>query len=301
MNGKRRFPLKVKDELLDFTLTQNVWLTVNNTSKRFYRLGRSSDKFSLRLGIDLWEKRAYDYEVSIDQLRNVLEYDKGIVKILREDGVFYYIGACDVPFKRLEKGKSVITKEGDVLIALDKPLDKELLISRSKRECDLVADQALSYLERYMRRFFRGTNILYMLQFLPAEKYTFFIQATLGAVGLTTEMFRNKLITYHCPEHWHIEMVIHEALVNAITYGSQLDYTKKVAIGYEIGPEGLRVFIHDQGEGFDVKRHVPVSLIDRETITGRGIRLMKNLATSLVYNKNGNAISLLFNFKETLG
>ncbi len=300
MKGKRRFPLTVKDELLDFILTQNVWLTVNNTSKRFYRFSRTSDKFSLRIGIELWDKQAYDYEVSVDQLPDVLEYEKGMVKLLREENVVYYIGACDVPFKRLEKGKAILAKEGDVLIALDRPLEKELVISRPQKECELIADQALSYLERYVRRVFRGTNILYMLQFLRAEKYTFFVQATLAAVGLTTEMFRNKLISYHCPEHWHIETVIHEALVNAITYGSQLDYTKKVAIAYEMGCEGLRVFVQDQGEGFDVKRHVPVSLIDRETVTGRGIRLMKHLTSSLVYNKSGNALSLLFNFKEPL-
>jgi len=112
-------------------------------------------------------------------------------------------------------------------------------------------------------------------------------------------MFKNKILTYHREEYWHIETVLHEALVNAITYGSQLDYSKKIAIAYEIGSYGLRVLIQDPGEGFDVKGHIPLSLLDKENITGRGIRLMKHLSSTLTYNKHGNALSLLFNFKDT--
>ncbi|NPV39151.1 Histidine kinase-like ATPase domain protein [Brevinematales bacterium NS] len=298
MNHRRRFPLTVKDELLDFTLTRNVWFTLNNQNGPFYRFARSFDKYSLRVGIDLWDNPFYDYEALPEHLPDVLTYHEGVVKVARRKKVYYYVGTCDVPFRPVDIDHSFRVNEGEILLALDQPLERELLISRPKKECELVADEALSFLQRYFRRNFRGVSLLYVMQFLPAEKYTFFIQSSLGAVGLTTEMFKNKLLGYQCDEHWHIETVIHEALVNAITYGSQMDYSKKISIAYEIGPEALRVFIQDPGEGFDVRRHVPVSLIDNETITGRGIRLMKHLTSALTYNANGNALSLLFNFRE---
>ncbi|MFN4216406.1 MAG: hypothetical protein ACK4HQ_03280 [Brevinematales bacterium] len=230
MNHRRRFPLTVKDELLDFTLTRNVWFTLNNQKGPFYRFARSFDKYSLRVGIDLWENLFYDYEALPEHLPDVLTYQEGVVKVIRRQKVYYYVGMCDVPFRPVSMENSFRVKEGEVLIAVDRPLERELLIRRPRKECELVADEALGFLQRYFWRNFRGVSLLYKMQFLPAEKYTFFIQSSLGAVGLTTEMFKNKLLYYHCDEHWHIETVIHEALVNAITYGSQMNYSKKISI-----------------------------------------------------------------------
>lgn len=298
MNTRRRFPLTMKDELLDFTLTRNVWLTVNNEKKVFYRFGRSFDKHSLRIGLELWDKRMYDYESPPEHLPDLMVYHDGVVRVQHQRDVLYYLGSCNVPFRHVEAGKATGIKEGDILLAIDKSLDSEVIITRKREDCELVADEILNFLEKYFRKHFRGVHILYVIHFLPAEKYTFFIQSSLAAVGLTTEMFKNKLISYKYQEHWHVETVIHEALVNAIAYGSQLDYSKKIVIGYEIGPEALRVFVRDPGEGFDVKSHMPVSLLDRETVTGRGIRLMKHLTSALNYNVRGNAISLLFNFRR---
>jgi len=298
MTPRRRFPLTVKDELLDFTLTRNVWFTLNNQNKCFYRFARTFDKYSLQVGVELWDKPFYDYESLPEHLPDVLVYHEGVVKIPRRRDVYYYLGACDVPFRPVYDKHSFGVREGEVLLALDKPLTQELVIARPRRECELVADEALRVLQRCVRHVSGEAHLLYILQFMTAEKYAFFIQSSLSAVGLTTEMFRNRLLGYQGTEHWHIETVLHEALVNAITYGSQMDYSKKIAIAYEIGPEALRVFIQDPGTGFDVRRHTPLSLIDRENITGRGIRLMKQLTSAMSYNASGNAISLLFNLKE---
>jgi len=295
MRKSQTFPLTLKDELVDFTLTRNVWLTVNNNNKRFFQFNRSFDKFSLDIGIHLWENRFYDYNTPLDKHPDILSYREGIIRIPKQKDVLYYIGKCNSPFVPLSFDKPTNVGEGDCIIAVDAPLPKPLIIEHEG--CFLLADQALQYLQQYFQKHFKKISLLFILQFVSGEKYTFFIQSSLAAVGLTTEMFKNKILTYHREEYWHIETVLHEALVNAITYGSQLDYSKKIAIAYEIGSYGLRVLI--QGEGFDVKGHIPLSLLDKENITGRGIRLMKHLSSTLTYNKHGNALSLLFNFKDT--
>jgi serine/threonine-protein kinase RsbW len=52
--------------------------------------------------------------------------------------------------------------------------------------------------------------------------------------------------------HW-IGMSVRESVTNAIQHGNKLDPAKKVHIGYEIGPEQLRVSVRDEGNGFRVE------------------------------------------------
>jgi serine/threonine-protein kinase RsbW len=110
-------------------------------------------------------------------------------------------------------------------------------------------------------------------------------------------MIKNKLLQFHTEKIWQIETVLHEALVNAITYGNGLDPEKPVMMNYELGSKGLRVCISDCGPGFDIKNiSVPVGAEALEKISGRGIYIMKKFSDALFYNRTGNEVVLFFQF-----
>ena len=71
--------------------------------------------------------------------------------------------------------------------------------------------------------------------------------------------------------HW-IGMSVRESVTNAIQHGNKLDQSKKVDIGFEVGPDRLAITVRDQGNGFKAEQ-LPNPL-DPENLlkpSGRGI------------------------------
>ena len=94
-------------------------------------------------------------------------------------------------------------------------------------------------------------------------------------------------------EHFFaINLVMREALTNAVRHGNCLDPGKRVKFFLEIDQHrSIRMVIEDQGDGFDwqrVRRRPPDDSEDH----GRGLVIMTAYFSSCGYNRKGNRLIL---------
>jgi serine/threonine-protein kinase RsbW len=75
---------------------------------------------------------------------------------------------------------------------------------------------------------------------------------------------------------FHIEMAVHEAVINAIHHGNKEDPRKKVHIRFIVDEAGLEIHVRDEGHGFDPSK-LPDPLAEENllNISGRGIFLVR--------------------------
>jgi len=90
-----------------------------------------------------------------------------------------------------------------------------------------------------------------------------------------------------------VKLALEEALVNAVKHGNKLDPSKTVRVLYHISPQRADITIEDQGTGFN-----PAALPDccadenLECTSGRGLLLMRAYMNSVVYNPQGNKVTM---------
>ena len=94
-------------------------------------------------------------------------------------------------------------------------------------------------------------------------------------------------------EHlFSINLVIREALTNAVRHGNKLDPGKQVRFFLKIErKKRIKIIVEDQGEGFNWQkaRESPTGVNDDH---GRGLAIMTNYFSSYCYNKKGNRLVL---------
>ncbi|MEI7461347.1 MAG: ATP-binding protein [Pirellula sp.] len=93
---------------------------------------------------------------------------------------------------------------------------------------------------------------------------------------------------------FRIQMAIEEAIVNAIEHGNQRDESKKVHTVFRVTPEKVLMEITDEGAGFDhrnVADPTTDELVDKPR--GRGVMLIRELMTEVVYNEIGNQVTII--------
>jgi serine/threonine-protein kinase RsbW len=86
-----------------------------------------------------------------------------------------------------------------------------------------------------------------------------------------------------------------EAVNNAIMHGNKQDPDKKVIVNAEVDGRRIIWTVTDEGEGFD-PNHIPdpTAPENLESLTGRGVFIIKQLADQCVFNDKGNEIELHF-------
>lgn len=90
-----------------------------------------------------------------------------------------------------------------------------------------------------------------------------------------------------------------EAVNNSIVHGNKLDVSKTVDVGFQITSSSIHIYVKDQGPGFNFDNVPdPTKPENIENVSGRGVFLMKNLADSIFFNKNGSQIELVFNLAK---
>ena len=109
------------------------------------------------------------------------------------------------------------------------------------------------------------------------------------------------LVTRHCfagaerqeSMRFRLQVALSEALANAIIRGNREDSAKHVGIRVELGTEAIRVFVTDQGTGFD-PRAVPEPLGPDAILGsgGRGLFLIRKLVDAVEFNEQGNSICM---------
>ena len=94
----------------------------------------------------------------------------------------------------------------------------------------------------------------------------------------------------------NVELVVGEAINNAIIHGNKGDVLKMVTIVAEVQPENtLTISVSDEGEGFDYNKIADPTLPDNiQNPTGRGVFLMKHLADLIIFSNNGSTIEMQF-------
>lgn len=109
------------------------------------------------------------------------------------------------------------------------------------------------------------------------------------------------LLTHHCTagEHsgsrlrFRLQVVLAEAIANAILRGNREDEGKWVDVRATLGPDIVRVEVSDQGTGFDPAA-VPEPLTPAQLAAsnGRGLFLMRHLADEVAFNDQGNSVCI---------
>jgi serine/threonine-protein kinase RsbW len=90
-----------------------------------------------------------------------------------------------------------------------------------------------------------------------------------------------------------IKLSLEEALVNAVKHGNHCDPCKCVKVQYRVSPQRADITIEDQGGGFN-PGELPDPTADEniEMCHGRGILLMRAYMSSVVFNPQGNKVTL---------
>ncbi len=102
--------------------------------------------------------------------------------------------------------------------------------------------------------------------------------------NLSVELYGNVLVT------------IIEAVSNAIKHGNYEDKSKCVRISCEILSRKLVFTIRDEGSGFEINE-IPDPTLPRniERPNGRGVYLMRKLASKVTYSEGGKVLTIVFN------
>ncbi len=94
----------------------------------------------------------------------------------------------------------------------------------------------------------------------------------------------------------NMELVVGEAINNAIIHGNKGDEKKQVFITAENSADNiLSITVTDEGDGFNYN-HLPDPTLPEniENPTGRGVFLMKQLADLVIFSNNGSTVEVQF-------
>jgi serine/threonine-protein kinase RsbW len=110
-----------------------------------------------------------------------------------------------------------------------------------------------------------------------------------------------ELVTRHCLAGQHatetirfrLRVVLSEAISNAIIRGNAEDHTKWVDVRVELVPEVIRVYVTDEGPGFDpASVPEPIAPEQLDEARGRGLYLIRKLVDAVHFNEQGNSICM---------
>jgi len=110
-----------------------------------------------------------------------------------------------------------------------------------------------------------------------------------------------ELVTRHClagheatrTTRFRLQVVLSEALSNAIVRGNREDREKWVDVRAELGPEAIRLEVTDEGDGFDPNTvPEPIRPEQLDEANGRGLYLIRKLVDAVEFNSRGNSICM---------
>ena len=111
-----------------------------------------------------------------------------------------------------------------------------------------------------------------------------------------------ELVTRHCLAghsatrtiRFRLQVVLSEALANAILRGNREELGKWVEVRAELRTDAIRVYVTDEGPGFDpasVPEPIRPEQIDESG--GRGLFLIRKLVDAVQFNEQGNSICMI--------
>jgi serine/threonine-protein kinase RsbW len=110
-----------------------------------------------------------------------------------------------------------------------------------------------------------------------------------------------ELVVRHClaghqatkTTRFRLQVVLSEAISNAIVRGNQEDRAKWVDVRAELLADLIRVYVSDEGPGFDPDAVPdPVHPKQLDEAGGRGLFLIRKLVDLVQFNEQGNTICM---------
>ena len=111
-----------------------------------------------------------------------------------------------------------------------------------------------------------------------------------------------ELVTRHCLAghratktiRFKLQVVLSEALANAILRGNQEALDKWVEVRAELLADVIRVYVTDEGPGFDPSAiPEPIRPDQIDEAGGRGLFLIRQLVDAVQFNEQGNTICMI--------
>ena len=93
------------------------------------------------------------------------------------------------------------------------------------------------------------------------------------------------------------ELLVREALTNAVVHGCGADPDKKVHCALRLRGRKLLIAIQDEGDGFDW-RALSGALPSFADCSGRGTTILRQYADQVRYNDRGNLVAMIKRFGE---
>ncbi|MBC8018841.1 MAG: ATP-binding protein [Verrucomicrobia bacterium] len=124
----------------------------------------------------------------------------------------------------------------------------------------------------------------------------------LSLVGRIGENMAHELGDLPCDRETlgqHLNVVLTEALVNAIKHANATDPDKEIHIRISVSDKELLIRVYDNGQGFDLDLVPSNGCPDPLNEQGRGIYIIRSLMDSVEYKKTngGNVLEM----KKRLG
>lgn len=110
----------------------------------------------------------------------------------------------------------------------------------------------------------------------------------LSLIGRIGEDIARELELYRGDKEtlaYHLNLVLTEAMVNAIRHSGPREPEKLVRIMITLNADDITIRVYDDGQGFDINT-IPPPNFDELEDRGRGIFLIRSLMDSVSYRKN---------------
>ena len=118
------------------------------------------------------------------------------------------------------------------------------------------------------------------------------LPATLEALESFVAAFATWAETHNLPQRFESELVLREALTNAIVHGSACNPHMLVTCVVRLRHCRLTIAVSDQGPGFDWRDrwdHVPREM----DCSGRGVGILRGLCHAIRFNQSGSRLVLV--------
>jgi len=116
----------------------------------------------------------------------------------------------------------------------------------------------------------------------------------LGLIGRIGENMAHELVHFTGDRETlghHLNVVLTEALVNAIKHANATDPDKDIRVCINATDRELVIRVYDEGAGFDLNVHSGCSCPDPLEEKGRGIYIIRSLMDSVEYRRaNGGFV-----------
>jgi anti-sigma regulatory factor (Ser/Thr protein kinase) len=118
------------------------------------------------------------------------------------------------------------------------------------------------------------------------------LEPTLHAVDRMCADVRRRLKPDATAADWYgVELLLREALTNAVLHGGGSDPRRRVRCEVSVGPRKARLAVADEGPGFDWRAALAADAIETAT-SGRGLKIYELYADRVSFNEAGNRIVL---------